>query len=195
MTDLAAEIGISVATLREQLEAARMLGLVEARPRTGTKRLPYSFTPAVRQSLMFALALNEDHFQEYSELRNHIEVAYWTEAAQKLTRADKNELQNIVTRAWNKLRGKPAQVPHEEHRQLHLLIYSRLNNPFVAGLLEAYWDAYEIVGLNVYAGGMDYLEEVWGYHAQMVEAIRNGNFEAGRDALVKHIGLLAQRPS
>ncbi len=195
LTELARELGISVAALREQLEVARALGLVEVRPRTGIRRRPYSFTPAVRQSLGYALALNNAHFQDYSELRNHLEDAYWNEAVHLLTAEDRRDLQALIARAWAKLNGNPVQVPHEEHRKLHLMIYSRLNNPFVTGLLEAYWEAYEAVGLNVYAGGMDYLQEVWRYHEQMVESICSGNYQAGREALIKHVELLAHRPA
>lgn len=194
LKNLSVELGVSVASLREQLEVARALGLVEVRPRLGTKRRDYSFTPAVRQSLGYALALDDEHFRKYAELRNHVESAFWHQAVQKLTEQDKKDLQNLVTRAWEKLRGTPIQVPHEEHRQLHLKIYSRLENPFVTGILEAYWEAYESVGLNVFAGGYEYLEEVWHYHQEMVEAICNGNFEAGYQALVKHTDLLYQRP-
>ncbi len=159
------------------------------------RRLPFSFAPAVRQSLGYALALQDGHFQEFSELRNHLEAAYWDTAVRKLTDADKRELQELIEHAQEKLRSTPVQVPHAEHRRLHLLIYSRLNNPFVTGILEAYWDAYEAVGLNMYAGGMDYLNEVWQYHARMVESILNGKYEAGREALIKHVDLLAQRPA
>jgi len=195
LTELARELGISVAALREQLEVARALGLVEVRPRIGIRRRPYSFTPAVRQSLGYALALNHAHFQDYSELRNHLEDAYWAEAVHLLTAEDRRDLRALVARAWEKLNGNPVQVPHEEHRKLHLMIYSRLNNPFVTGLLEAYWEAYEAVGLNVYAGGMDYLKQVWRYHEQMVESICSGNYQAGREALIKHVELLAHRPA
>jgi DNA-binding GntR family transcriptional regulator len=113
---------------------------------------------------------------------------------QKLTEEDQRELQNLVARAWEKLRGTPIQVPHEEHRNLHLKIYSRLENPFVTGILEAYWEAYEAVGLNVFAGGYEYLEEVWQYHQKMVDSICSGNFEAGYEALVHHTDLLHHRP-
>jgi DNA-binding FadR family transcriptional regulator len=190
---LSTKLGVSVASLREQLEVARALGLVEVKPRLGTKRRDYSFTPAVRQSLGYALALNDEHFLKFAELRNHVESAFWYQAVQKLTPQDKQELQFLVARAWEKLRGTPIQVPHEEHRNLHLKIYSRLENPFVTGILEAYWEAYESVGLNVFAGGYEYLEEVWRYHQKMVEAICNGKFEAGYQALVKHTDLLYQR--
>jgi DNA-binding FadR family transcriptional regulator len=191
---LSQELKVSVASLREQLEVARALGLVEVRPRLGTKRRAYSFTPAIRQSLSYALALNDDHFREYSELRNHVESAFWHKAVQKLTEQDKKELQNLVARAWEKLKSNPIQVPHEEHRDLHLKIYSRLENPFVTGILEAYWEAYEAVGLNVFAGGYEYLQEVWQYHQKMVEAICSGNYEAGYEALTQHTDLLYHRP-
>ena len=194
LKELSQELGVSIASLREQLEVARSLGLVEVRPRTGTKRLPYSFTPAVRQSLRYALALDNGHFQKFSELRNHIEGAYWHEAVRLLTDEDKEELQRLLARAKEKLNGASIQIPHEEHRQLHMVIYQRLENPFVIGLLEAYWDAYEAVGLNVFTGGLSYLEQVWEYHTQMVDAICNGDYEAGYEAFIQHADLLYQRP-
>ena len=63
-----------------------------------------------------------------------------------------------------KLSQDRIQIPHPEHRAFHLTIYSRLHNPFVLGLLEAYWDGYEAVELNTYAD-YGYLQEVWSYHA------------------------------
>jgi DNA-binding FadR family transcriptional regulator len=194
LSELGLELGVSLASLREQLEVARALGLVEVRPRTGTRRLPYSFKPAVKQSLGYALALNNDHFRKFADIRNHLEASYWYEAVEKLIKEDKQELQSLIARAWEKIKGTPVQVPHEEHRKLHLIIFSRLDNPFVTGLLEAYWEAYEEVGLNVFAGGYEYLQEVWRYHQQMVESINNGKHKAGYEALVKHIDLLYHRP-
>ena len=194
LKDLSEELGISVASLREQLEVARALGLVEVRQRIGTKRRDYSFTPAVRQSLRYALALNDDNFHKFSELRNHVETAFWYEAVEKLTEEDKKDLLSLVQRAMEKLNRSPIQVPHEEHRNLHLLIYSRLENSFVTGILEAYWDAYESVGLNVFVGDLHYLMQVWDYHQQIVQSICNGDTKSGYEALVAHTDLLFQRP-
>ena len=87
LNKLSTDLGISLAALREQLEVARALGLVEVRPRTGTRRLSFSFTPAVKQSLRYALALDDGHFNKFADLRNHIETAYWNEAVGKLTAA------------------------------------------------------------------------------------------------------------
>lgn len=189
---LSKELGVSVSTLREQMEAARILGLVEARPRTGIRRLPYSFLPAVRQSLFYAIALDARHFHTFADLRRHVEAAYWREAVRLLGPQDYEKLQGLIASAWEKLRGDPIQIPQAEHRELHLSIYRRLENPFVLGLLEAYWDAYEAVGLNVYAD-YHYLEEVWKYHQRMVEAICNGDLDAGYAALIEHADLIYLR--
>ncbi len=193
LTDLSQQLGVSVARLREQLEVARALGLVEVRPRTGIRRLPYTFLPAVRQSLTYAIELNRAYFDTFAELRNHLEAAYWYQAVQLLTPEDHEQLRHLVASAWEKLHSPQIQIPHAEHRALHLTIYRRLDNPFVLGLLEAYWEAYEAVGLNLYAG-YEYLQEVWRYHQRMVDAIGAGDFEAGYRALVEHTDLLHQRP-
>ena len=193
LTDLSRELGISVAGLREQLEVARALGLVEVRPRTGTRRLTYSFAPAVRQSLAYAIALDRSHFLRFADMRKHIELAYWHEAVALLTDEDKSELQALMQQAWDKLNGSPIQIPHTEHRNLHITIFRRLDNPFVTGILEAYWDAYKAVGLDVYTD-YDYLKEVWQFHQQMVDAIVAGDVEAGFTALREHTDLIYHRP-
>jgi len=192
LVNLSKELGVSVARLREQMEVARAIGLVEVRPRTGIRRMPYTFLPAVRQSLSYAVAVNRAHFDTYSDLRNHIEEAYWDEAVKKLTPDDHKELQKLIAGAWEKLHGDPIRIPHFEHRQLHLHVFTRLENPFVLGLLEAYWELYEAVGLNLFAD-YSYLQEVWSYHQQMVDAICEGNLEAGYQALVDHKDLLFHR--
>lgn len=191
LSNLSRELGVSIASLREQLEVARALGLVEVRPRTGTKRLPYSFTPAVRQSLGYAITHDKNNFEAFADLRQHIETAYWYEAVSQLTTEDHEHLRALVENAWKKLRGTPIEIPHEEHRELHLGIYRRLKNPFVTGLLEAYWGAYEAVGFNFYTD-INYLEEVWQYHQTMVDAICNQEFEAGYKALNEHTDLIYQ---
>jgi len=192
LSEISQVLGISVARLREQLEVARSLGMVEVRPRTGIRRLPYRFLPAVRQSLSYCLELDPACFYPYADLRTHIEAAYWGEAVCKLTAEDYVTLQNLVTAAWEKLRGAPVQIPHAEHRELHLAVFRRLENPFVLGILEAYWEAYEHFGLNLYAD-YQYLEEVWNYHQKMVDAICHGKFDEGYQALVEHTDLIRYR--
>lgn len=191
LTELSRELGVGVAALREQLEVARALGLVEVKPRTGMRRKPYTFAPAVMQSLDYAIALNKDHFIAFADLRQHIEIAYWHQAVRSLTPEDHQALHELVNRAWEKLQGTPPEIPHPEHRELHLTIYQRLENPFVTGILQSYWDAYETVGLNFFTD-YNYLTEVWNYHQKMVNAICANDVEGGYKALCEHTDLIHQ---
>ncbi len=194
LKDLSQMLGQSVPRVREHLAVARALGMVEAKPRVGLRRLPYSFTPAVTLSLRYAIRRDRRYFAQFADLRKRIEAAYFVEAAQALTPEDKEELYALLERAWEKLRGHPIRIPHEEHRQLHLTIFRRLDNAFVQGLLEAYWDAYEAVGLNLYTD-YQYLRQVWEYHQRIVEGIGSGHLEAAHRALVEHTELIRYRPS
>ena len=189
LNEISKELGISVARLREQLEVAKVLGLVEAKPRVGLRQLSYSFLPAVRQSLTYAIQIDPQNFNIYSELRDHIEQAYWEKAVSLLTPADLEALKALVSKAWSMLHAERVKIPHQEHKQFHLLIYSRLNNPFVEGLLEAFWDAYEKIGANLYAD-YEYLEKVWKLHQEMVDAISVGNFSRGYQAMTAHRHLI-----
>jgi len=188
---LSEQLSISTGKLREQLEVARTMGLINVRPRTGMQLNGYSPTPSIKNSLLFALAINPAYFDEFGVLRNHIEASFWDEAVRLLTSSDIEQLEDILEKAEQKLNA--GRIPHEEHRALHLMIYSRLKNSFVLGLLEAYWAGYEAIGLN-FVSDYAYLQEVWTYHQKMIEAIKSGKYEEGYQALIEHTGLLQNRP-
>ena len=190
---LSQELGVSVARLREQLEVAKALGFVEVRPRTGIRRRPYSFTPAVWQSLSYAITIDSGLFLSFAMLRRQVELAFWDQAVRALQPEDYQELKDLMEKALSKLNGTPIRIPHVEHRQLHMTIYRRLDNPFVLGIIEAFWAAYEAARFNLYAD-YNYLQEVWNFHQQMVDAICSGDFDAGYRALLEHTDLLYHRP-
>lgn len=192
LNELAPQLGLSTSSLREQMEVARALGIVEVRPRTGIKRLPYSFRSAVQQSLNYALMIDRDYIMGFSDLRIHLEVAYWSEAVSLLRTDDKLRLKELVRLAREKLNRNPVQIPHAEHREFHTTFYKYVNNPFVHGVLEAYWDLYEAAGLDVY-NNASYLNLVWDYHAEMVESIVKGEYQAGLNALKEHFNLISHR--
>lgn len=186
---ISAEIGMSTGKLREQFEVARVLGLVEASPRRGIRCLSYEFAPAVRLSLLVALALDPAAFRAYSTLRIHVETAFWDEAVALLTEDDRKDLAALVTQAQDKLAHERIQIPYPEHRAFHLGIFRRLENPFVLGLLRAYWDAYEGVELNTYAD-YGYLQEVWDFHQRITNAILAGDYVTGKALLIQHMSLI-----
>jgi GntR family transcriptional regulator, transcriptional repressor for pyruvate dehydrogenase complex len=189
---ISTELGLSTACLREQIELAKNLGLISAQPRKGIEILSYQFKPAVEKSLYYATQLDHSYYYQFSELRNHLENAYFIESAGSLNDESINELKSLINQAQTKLKGKPIQIPHHEHRKFHLSIYARRNNVFLTGLLEAFWDMYEMAGLNLY-NDLEYLKNVWDYHGKIVENIKLRNFDQAYTLLISHMGLIDER--
>lgn len=182
-------LGISASKIREQLEVARALGLVEVRSRTGMRLKDYTFTPAVRLSLMFALAHDPRSFHLFSELRTHVETAFWNEACELLHDEDKQAMRKCIAEAHKKLNAEWIRIPNAEHRQFHLTVFKRLENPFVIGILEAYWESYDAVQLNTYAD-FAYHQSVWQYHARILDAIEHGDYDTAKTLFIEHTQLL-----
>jgi DNA-binding FadR family transcriptional regulator len=194
LNEISREMGISVGKLREQLEVARHLGVVSVRPRVGIVREPFDFSQAILSGVLFSLGTGEAVFSQYSQMRRAVEANMWHAAVVRLTAEDKVRLGEIVARAWIKLRHEPIHVPNGEHRQFHLIIFSRLENPFVRGILEAYWDAYEASELTRFAS-YQYWLTVWKYHEKIAEALCNDEYELGRQLLMEHFELLPMTSS
>ncbi len=194
LSEIGEDIGVSIGKLREELAVARGMGVVSARPRLGIQREPFDFAQAILPAIRFSLATGETCFAQLSSLRRAIEVSFWDEAVVLLTPGDKAQLGSLVAGAWAKLRGDPSHIPNGEHRQLHLTIFSRLENPFVQGLLVAYWDAYEASELTRFTR-FQYWVDVWTYHEQIVEALCADDFARGRQLLIEHFALLPVAPA
>jgi DNA-binding FadR family transcriptional regulator len=190
--EISGELGVSVAKTREQLEVARAFGLVDVKPGRGMTVQPYTFTPAMRLSALYAIGHDAKLFDALSDARNGLEVFFWEQAVSLLGDEDFNTLREIIAHARHLLNRTPIVVPSDEHRQFHLIIFAKLNNPFVTGFLETYWEAYDAFGLNLYAE-LDYHHAVWDYHEKMVDAIAAGDLERGKEMLVEHMALLRHR--
>lgn len=186
------EMGISIAKMREELEIARALGVVEVKPGRGTRVTEYRFAPIVTMSALYAIGQDAQHFEHLREMRNALEIAFWDQAVSQLTAPNIASLRSLITAAQARLATQPIQVPANEHRAFHLTIFSRLDNPFVIGILEAFWEAYEAFGLNLYYE-IEYHRKVWDYHEQIVNAVAKGDVDASRRLLVEHMNLLERR--
>jgi DNA-binding FadR family transcriptional regulator len=186
------ELGLSIPCVREQMELARNLGLIKVQPRKGISILPYDFSPAVVKSLYYAIKSDIGYFHQYSILRNQLEKSFFIESAKMLDNTDIFAINSIVQRATDKLNGNQIQIPHKEHRSFHLRIYSKLDNIFVKGLLESYWDMYELVGLDHFID-LSYLEKVWDYHGRIIMMISSKEYKKAYQLLEEHINLIYKR--
>jgi len=192
LTELSQQLGISVASLREQLEVARLMGIVQIKPKAGIHKNQYQLRPVLNASLSYGVQVDQQVFWQVADMRKHLEAGYFIEAAKLLSTADKEDLSLIVKRAQKKLRSIPSQLPTLEHRNFHLTIYCRLNNRMVFEFLETYWDLYRLTGMDVYKD-INYVDRVWHYHSRIVDQIKNGNYEEGLQILLEHMDLIRTR--
>jgi DNA-binding FadR family transcriptional regulator len=169
-----------------------LLGIVEIKTKAGIKKVKYSLKPALSASLTYGVESNSQLFANISNLRKHIESAYFLEGTQLLSTNDKEELCGLVKKAQEKIRRIPGQLPNLEHREFHLLIYRKLGNQLVNDILEVYWDLYRATGLEIYPD-INYIDRVWQYHHRIAEAIKLGNYNQGLQVLLEHMDLISQR--
>jgi len=108
---LSRQLGISTATLREQLEVARMMGIVEVHPKTGIRKVGYSFRSAATTSAAYAISHDPASFNAYSDLRKHLEAAYFIEAAQLLTPSEVDALDKVVKKRRKNFRQDISRSP------------------------------------------------------------------------------------
>ncbi len=193
ISELSRELGVSVGKIREELEVVRALGLVQVKPRRGTQVQEFCFGPAATLSVLYAVALNRDYFHDFTQLRDSIELGFWHESVPYLTADDIADLRALVEAARAKLNETPPVVPVDEHRDFHMVFFRPLDNPFVKGLLEAYWAAYKVFAVSLYAD-LSHHRKVWDYHERMVNCVAAGDFVGGRLALEEHMALLRHPP-
>jgi DNA-binding FadR family transcriptional regulator len=193
LTELSRELGVSVASLREQLEVARIFGFVEVRPKTGIRWLPYQFAPSILMSVVYAITISPEFFDQFRDLRNHLESAYFYESLANLDLHHIDRLMELVEVAENKMEMYPPQLPHREHRDLHNILFSGVTNTFVKGIFSVYWEVYEAQGFSVISD-LDYLKRVWSYHRRIVEAIYKKDYAEAFEMFLEHKDLMMHNP-
>jgi DNA-binding FadR family transcriptional regulator len=192
IAELSEELGISITSLREQLEVARRLGFVSIKPKIGIQTCDFSLSPALMISLQYGLKVQPELFETFRDLRKHIEASYWYEAAPLLTSMEVNAMGDIVRTAQLKIENQPIEMPEKEHRTLHLAIFQHLDNPLVKSILETFWELNTGNERNYYLD-RTYLVAVWNYHQRIVEALATRDFDRGYQALITHMDLVVQR--
>ncbi|HAF63203.1 MAG TPA: hypothetical protein DCK95_12890 [Anaerolineaceae bacterium] len=190
--ELSEQLGMSVPTLREQIEALKILGIIEARPRHGIHIKPIDFSAGLKQNAIIAASVDMKYFFQISELRDRLEQNWFINAVEQLADEDVDRLEQYVIKAEAKLQGNPIRIPHQEHKELHLSIYQKLDNLFVMGILNTYWTVYEAVGMNLYTD-LEYQTTVWDYHRNIVQEIKKRDFEKGQALLSEHMQLIYKR--
>lgn len=193
LAEISTDLGMSVGKLREEVAYARKLGLLAIKPRVGMRRNQFDFLPAILPSILFSLTTGEAQFEHLSQLRRAIEEGLWHNAIATMQPEDYVKLHAIIAQAKQKLANERIIIPHQEHRDFHITFFERFDNPFVHGVLTAYWDVYEARSFGRYQT-YEYWQEVWRYHQLIVDSAESGDIAQSLAYLQEHFRLLKTTP-
>lgn len=189
IAQLSEDLGLSTAAVREQLEVARQLELVDIKTKIGIQTRPFSLSPALCLILRYGMDIQPELIWEITSIRQHLELSYWQEAVVRLSHKDVEHLDEVIDLAMKKIQENPVVLPLEEHSEFHLSIYRPLNNSFLNGVLETYWQLSQESEYRMYSDQV-YLENVWAYHQKIQQAIATKEYDVGYQALMTHFELV-----
>lgn len=189
IAQLSEDLGLSTSAVREQLEVARQLELVEVKTKTGIHTSSFSAAPAISLVYRYGLEMQPDLIWDLLSVRQHLELSYWQEAVVNLTKKDIDYLAEIIETAFKKLNNRPVIIPIKEHKEFHLAIYRPLNNSFLNDIMESYWNISLETGIHNLTD-KTYLQNVWAYHRKIQQAIATKEFDLGYQALITHFELV-----
>lgn len=185
--ELIAELGISRTVLREAIKVLGAKGLVEARPRVGTKVRPRNHWRLIDPDVLAWQA--ETHLDELF-LRNLAEVRFYIEPATARLAAERatEEEIAILEEAYEQME---AHVVHSEafiaaDMQFHFVILAACHNEILEQLSSAIGEALEIsrkVTVELPGSSEAHLP----LHKEVVEAIRKRDPDAAENAMKKLI--------
>jgi DNA-binding FadR family transcriptional regulator len=190
--ELSNQLGISVASVREQLEVARRLGFVDVKTKVGIQTREFCLNPLLELGIGYGAKVQPHLLDALRDLRKHIEISYWHETAPQLTSLEVQRLHNIVDDALIKISHEPKYMPAQEHREFHTQIFLHLDNAIAASILETFWNMTAETE-RVMVHDPVYLQNVWSYHRRIADALASRDFERGYQWLIEHMDLVKQR--
>ncbi|MDD3949148.1 MAG: FCD domain-containing protein, partial [Anaerolineaceae bacterium] len=137
----------------------------------------------------YGMEVQPDLIWELISVRQHLELAFWQEAVVRLSHKEIDYLADLIEKAEKKIQNQPVVIPLEEHSEFHLSIYRPLNNTFLNGILETYWQLSQETEFRMYSDQV-YLENVWTYHKKIQRAIATKEYDLGYQALMTHFELV-----
>jgi DNA-binding FadR family transcriptional regulator len=155
--------------------------------------LPYSFAPSILVSSAYAIEISSTYFDQYRDMRNHLEAVYFYEAVALLNPDDMQQLLKIIDEAEKKIGGMPPKSPNIEHRDWHLMLFSHIDNVFVKGFLTVYWEIYQKQDYAFVSDSI-YLRNVWSYHRKITEQILVSDFSKAYQTFLEHKDLIKLSP-
>lgn len=190
--ELAAQLGVSRNTLREAIRMLEFSGLITLKKgTTGGAFLTDSNSIAVSQNLLDGMALREYSAVELIDVRLVLEN-YIVEQA--CLRATDEELDQLAAIAWASADAETSVPDYEARLDLHMDFHYKLAEIAHNGVAESFTHPLLEITRRFHrqAGPTDGLRT----HAtrrRLVQALRERNASAAKQALAEHVDILRER--
>lgn len=186
--DLATQLGVSRASVREALAALQLMGLIESKVGGGTyarrDALEATITPVAR-----VLAAEIDQAGEPLEVRKILEPQTAWLAAERATPEDVEEIERRLEDQQAKVAaGLPTM---DEDEAFHLAIARATKNRVLERLVVMINDLIRPSRLDPPRTTQDQIRTLLG-HKSILEAIRRGDEHAAFDAMCTHLEMVQQ---
>jgi len=191
--ELAQMFGVSRPSIREALNVLEASGLVASYQGGGTVVMSLVDTTSA-SPLRELIRLEQDRALDVIEVRKCMES--WTVfyAAQRALPEDLRLMGTIVDNMERNLEAEQSSEDLDAH--FHVVIARATHNIVWLHLMQSLFDAMKEFQLSVWrAVGLtrDDQRRLLEHHRTILEAIRSGNAEAAREAMVMHLGFAEQR--
>lgn len=186
--ELCEALDVSRSSVREAIRTLSTLDIVDVRHGHGTYVGAMSLDPMV-EALVFRGVLSPEG--SLQALREVVEVrlALDLSMAEQVVAAaqgeeDKSELDELVTEMVDK--ASRGEYFLEADRAFHTKLFDTLENRLVGQLVGAFWDVHTAVLPQLDIAPPDDIHRTAKAHGDMLDAVRAGDVEAYRQAVIEH---------
>jgi len=188
-TQIADQLGVSRAVVREALRSLESLGVIHSRRGAGRYVSEFNLDPII-QNLGYSMLLDMEDVQEILEVRERLEAGFIADAIAAMDQDTLSQLWTLV----DKMRQKAAagETFPEEDLAFHRTIYLTTGNRLLIKLLGIFWDVYN----NLLEESLDVVEDPDAEarnHEAILQAIEAKEVKLAQDRITDHFDGIKER--
>lgn len=190
--DLAKEMGVSRASLREALNHLRLMGLIETRHGSGSvvrRKTPVAFI----DSLSSLLTMDRASAAELLDARLYLESAVVAVAAKNASEEDLKGMKQLVKGMERDFKVGDIESFTSRDVQFHMLIAQSTKNRVLAKVVEIIRDILRQFIKKFFATVPASVSDAIEYHKLIYEAIKDGDAEGAQRHMEAHIMSVIKR--
>ncbi len=186
---LAEQLGVSRAVVREGLRALESLGVIHSRRGEGRYVSSFSLDP-ILQNLGYSMMVDVEDVEEILAVRQRLEEGFIGDAIAAMDEETLAQLRELV----NEMRRKAAmgQGYRQEDLKFHRLIYQKVGNKLLLKLLDVFWEVYKNLRDETMVVATNFPAEAENHWA-IFQAIETKQVEEARRQIAYHFGDLKLR--